>query len=1027
MERDSLQSIKLELTKSLSFSPYLRICLHPVIASSHSQIAYALLCSELQAEPAIRLSCIYTIVHYNIKGFTQHFHALLGQSITDEEIIAICSYLKVFGNVDSTAVLNNYVMHHYADESHHNAIIECLDTIRIVHQQDITLLTTLKTILNDTSAHPIIRYYALRALALYHDIKVLLPFLNQDESTLTGILDAIAFIGEDIIDTNKEKDSTPDDSNLVIELRVFLSKLLPQFGEYSLKTKIACIHALILCKHRETNEYLMKILTSDNESEKEHLLILLQHFITQLRDPEPFIRTLISLGAVTPHHNKMIIENVLTFFTTLQTDRTSTILKDKMFNYFTVSLDSFFELYRKNYMISEVEEKNLPENVQKIRNFIVSELTPQLLNMIVHYLKYNKNTEIATILTPITNHIQHIDSSSREGFLLLMEMLYDSDPKSREISASRLETIDFEKRFLRDRIVRLCAIIAKLNIQSAAPLLVKIYNYCKKYRDDVIFDACINTLAAMQYPYMLGELELMLLSGDAKEQLFALNYFIHYKDEHASAILFELLKNTPNGDEVIQIALNLLTTMQIAQFKGSTEILKNIVQTYTSNSIKKSAILCIGHCGEEKDIEWLIEIFNATNDTPLKESIIQAISSIIPRLRDFNKRSIIHFLLDCLKESAIRVRMYACAVLLQLNNKDVENYIKEMLIIKNKDIQSEILFIFNTIKLPEFSFFLLSLLKEEYAIASETIHCLHNLPSEISDEIANFIGNIYKKNGVDISSASPEAITIKHGKIDGLKKHYIMKITIPQESSPETLEETVNKRDTLHSLIINHCKNNTVHIKYILPHSIVAYSDNAMNIANACIAMEHDIKQFNQHATNLFNAIIQCYDAVVMEFGQDFIILTMDRYTHDTLYNYGIIDDGLYTSIQNDYSCNSLPYILASPEYIPIYYIANKKNALFEAQRALDEIIVMEKTKKEKEHLLAEEIRKRKLHIQSQGTTEYIETLEKVNAILRSEINEINKYVQKRSADRELNTQLLKMLENMQKKIFLEISSFMMK
>jgi len=84
--------------------------------------------------------------------------------------------------------------------------------------------------------------------------------------------------------------------------------------------------------------------------------------------------------------------------------------------------------------------------------------------------------------------------------------------------------------------------------------------------------------------------------------------------------------------------------MQIAQFKGSTEILKNIVQTYTSNSIKKSAILCIGHCGEEKDIEWLIEIFNATNDTPLKESIIQAISSIIPRLRDFNKRSIIHFL-----------------------------------------------------------------------------------------------------------------------------------------------------------------------------------------------------------------------------------------------------------------------------------------------------------------------------------------------------------------------------------------------
>ncbi len=76
---------------------------------------------------------------------------------------------------------------------------------------------------------------------------------------------------------------------------------------------------------------------------------------------------------------------------------------------------------------------------------------------------------------------------------------------------------------------------------------------------------------------------------------------------------------------------------------------------------------------------------------------------------------------------------------------------------------------------------------------------------------------------------------------------------------------------------------------------------------------------------------------------------------------------------------------------------------------------------------MLEEIKKRKIHIQSQGSADYIATLERVNGIVRNEINEINKYIQKRSTDREMNTQVAKMLDNLQKKIFIEISNFMMK
>ncbi|MGB4270534.1 MAG: hypothetical protein WBK20_15325 [Spirochaetota bacterium] len=1030
MERDILQSIKLEITKNLKFTPYLRICLHPFIAQSKSDIAHNILCAELSAEPAIRFSAIRTITYYLLPGFTDLFHTLFQHAITDDEKIQICIYLATYGNSQTVELFNNYIMDNFNKESNHTIVIQCLETLRILRYPDNSLLTTLKSIINDTGTHEVIQYYAIRTLSIYNDIHVLKSLINQNEYTLLGIFDAIAFMSNYYITQktqNKEAPEPSNEENLIIELRVFLSKMLPQFDEFSTRVKISCLNALITSKHRETNDYVLKILGGQNENEKEELLLLLQHTIMLLRDPEPLIRALISYGAISPHHNTIIVDTIINYFESFQNDRSSTLLKDKLFNYFTVTLDSFFELYRKNYMISDVEEKNYPEIFREARNFILLKFSPQILNRIIHYLRHETNDDIHKIITLLSTYMPFIDSSIRSQFSLLVEMLYDRDPKSREITASRLETIDFEKRFLQERIVRLCNIIARLNMQSAATLLVKIYNYLKKYRDEKLFDACIQTLSAMKYPYMLGELELMLLSGDRNDQLFSLKYLAHYTDQQTASILFELLKNTTNLDpEVIITALHLLLQDETTQYKNSSEILKNIVLTYNDIAIKQSAILTIGHCGDEKEIEWLITLFAETNEISLKETILQSMSSIIPRLRDFNKRGLSQFLLDCLKESGIRIRIYAIAILLQLNNKDVAKYIKEMLIIKNRDIQTEMLYIFHNYNTPEFAYFLLSLLKEEYAIAHEIIPILQNLPAEISEDIVNFIANMYRKNGIDISRAET-SLTIKPGKIDTLNDFFIITIKTYGDTNPVLLETLVTRLNTIQSLILNHCKRNNLAIHALLPGLITVYSNNPLNVADALISIIQSIQKYNDTSNTPFKAIIQSYNARVIQSGQDIIIVSDTKYTHDILYNYAIIDENLYSAIHEEFTCNRVPHILANHSHIPLFYLSNKKNSLVEAHKALDQIILTEKTKKEKEQELIEEIKKRKLQMQSQGSADYLATLERVNGILRSEINEINKYIQKRSTDRELNTQVSRMLENLQRKIFLEISNFTMK
>lgn len=1029
MERDILQSIKLELTKNLKFTPYLRICLHPLIAQSKIESAHNILYTELSAEPAIRLSAIRTITQHLRPGFADLFHSLFQQPITDDEKILICTYLATYGNEGTVQLLSEYIMQNFTRDSNYATVIQCLETLRLLRIPDNNLLTVLKNIINDTNTNEVIRFYAIRALSIYNDIHLLEALVNNNDYTLIGIFDAVSFMSEYYITQRAQKNevSGSGEEDLIIELRVFLSKILPKFDELSSRVKISCLNALMVSKHRETNDYVLKILNSQNENEKEELLILLQHKIMLLRDPEPLIRALISFGTISPHHNTIIVDTILNYFTSLQNDRSSTLLKDKLFNYFTVTLDSFFELYRKNYMIADVEEKNYPEAIRQVRHFILSKLTPQILTRIIHYLRHEKNDEIQKIINLLTNHLPFTDSSTREPFSLLIEMLYDSDPKSREISASRLETIDFEKRFLQERIVRLCTIIAQLNIQSAANLLVKIYNYLKKYRDEILFDACIQTLSKMRYPYMLGELELMLLSGDRNEQLFSLKYLVHYKDQQTASILFELLKNTTLLDpEVITTALQLLLQTETTQYKNSTEILKNIILSSNDVNIKRYAFLNIGHCGDEKELEWLMTLFMETNEIAIKETILQSIGSIIPRLRDFNKRALAQFLIDCMKESGIRIRIYACALLLQLNNKEVERYIKEMLIIKNRDIQTEILFLFRNHTLPELSYFLLSLLKEEYAVGYETISILQNLPSEICDDIVNFIGNMYRKNGIDISQ-STSSVTIKPGKIDTLKDFFIVTIKIFENTHPVLLEELVTLLNTIQSLILEHCKRNNLSLYVLLPDTITFYSNNPLNIADAFIAITQSIKQYNAATSIPFKAIIQSYNARALQSGQDITIISDQKYAYDVLYNYSIIDEYIYSAIHQEFSCNALPHILANPPHIPLYYLSNKKNSHIESQKALDQIILNEKTKKEKERELLDEIKKRKLHIQSQGSAEYLATLERVNGILRNEINEINKFIQKRSTDRELNTQVARMLENLQKKIFLEISNFIMK
>ena len=190
---------------------------------------------------------------------------------------------------------------------------------------------------------------------------------------------------------------------------------------------------------------------------------------------------------MTSRDSEIIIDIFVKYFSTVRTSKSHQLFKDKIFNYLIVTLDSYFETYRKNFMIPEIMEKDHTKETQGIRRFIINRLSPEIKRRVINHLKNEDPTLIKKVLGEISESVSYIPDEDQENFARFIEMLNERDVKSREISCARIDDIDYEKRYLRNRIVRLCRILGRLKIDEASANLVKMFNYVKKYYDEDIY------------------------------------------------------------------------------------------------------------------------------------------------------------------------------------------------------------------------------------------------------------------------------------------------------------------------------------------------------------------------------------------------------------------------------------------------------------------------------------------------------------------------------------------------------------
>ncbi|MCX7677625.1 MAG: hypothetical protein N2316_00230 [Spirochaetes bacterium] len=1052
MTTDILQSIKLEISKGFKLSPYERIALHKILGLKKSQEGMKILINDVYKDPLFRESAICELKNSNSDEVKKVFRELLSAKLTNVEMTHVFDYFEKYATKEDLPLIQELCNKHAKDSDPYIAIRAC-KVLGLKGLDDPSTVEFLKRLSFSTEVPESIRAAAIIAGAFWNDISKMEELLKENRDEIQrAVYKSLALLSEKTLNPAKTTKSEEDEmfsynpeteDKAIISVRVLLGKMTSHFDNYSTKVKVEFINAMLGCNHRETLIYIMKALTSDNPDLVENVLYTIYANIEKIRDPDSLFKSLISLSVQISRHNSLIADIFEKYFTTIPETRKNSLMRDKIFNYLTVTLETFFEVYRKEFMITSVTEKDFPENFQQIRQYILERYSPEIKKRIIHYLRNQDKSHIQRLLEDLSHNIHFMGTNETEEFSMLVEILYDADPRSRELSAVRLEDINFEKKYLRHKITRLCEIIGRLGITGAASILVKIYNYVKKYVDEEIAEAVTRCLSVLNYSYMLGELEIMLLSGELADHQKAISLISQFSDSRSLNILLDYLRE--HADQPTDIILEILEIILRRDLRANVtaaETFKMVIEKNQEPEIITLAIICLGKCGFESDLEYLDSIFRKFDKNEVKEAVVLSMGYIIEMSDSYNKRHVIGFLQEYLKEPGIKIRIYACALLISLGNRDALRAMRDMMVIKNKTIQREILLVMTQLKSVEFSYFLISLLKEDYGISSDIISALRTLPEEELTDIDHFIVNIFKKFESPDSTLLEGSRTLKlidderYVKTIETKKITILAIEISDLSTTlgkSGITKTALMLETLREQVVEEINMTKGTVTMMGKDILVAYYTDPNAACHAMLRIKSNLETINlkRSLKEKFTFCANLFTDEKKFLRGDMLFLDIDHYIHKNkmfLKNRIILDDKTSFEVKNNFHAIPLPPILF--DEILFWNLKNELvtqiNFLSIAENILKKFINEEEERKKIQQKLEEELKKQKKGQRNPTAIAYAQALENIGKILKNDLNEVNKYLLKRSSDKELINTVSKMLANAYKRYIVEVSKIIM-
>jgi len=1047
-EKNFLQSIKLEISRNFRLEPYERKAFHKILALVKSQQGKDILLREIEKGGEIRQSAISVLAEFKDPALVDIFIKLLEKDLPDDESIFI---LRFFSEIDDEKILIpviNLIEKNSGKKDKEFLVKTAFQALKRNGGGSSELLQFLNSVAADQNAQEMLLAGAINTLSIYRNITAFEELLKRNNDRISYYVFSSLYnfnlsLKQDI--ENEEDYSSPEwsppkdltaDDELLLQIKVLLGKLTARFEDFSVDTKVAYLNAMLSCNHREAVIYVMKALESKDLQLVKKTLYSIYSNLIYLRNPEKVFRSLISMNVEGGRYNDLIVDIFTKYFTERSVSRSDILFRDKQYGNITSTLETFFENYRREFMIPDVVENAFPESFRNVRQYILRNLDPEHKRRLVSAFTAEGKTRVRDMIDIIADWVIFVKDEERGPISQLLDLMLDEDRVSQENSAARIDSVNFEKRYLQSRIVRLCNIISSLKIEGAAKTLVFIYNYLKKYPDKEIFEAAVNALCRMNYSYMLSEVEIMLTAGSPEEQELAVQLLPLFTEKRLINILVEYLKQNLISESSITAGItSILAGQDIKSNINAVAVFKEIIEKNADLTIKQTAITGIGHCAFTEDIEYLNDLFHKFQEPGLKENIVKAIASIMAYRGDYNKQSLVKMVQEYLKDPGIKVRLFSCMILIRLGNKDAFRSIREMLIIKNKGIQREILSILRDIRTPDFYFFLVSLLREEFGISMDIINVLEKLPQEDLKELETFIINMFRKFEIP-QGAGLQSRDISRGTSER-RESTILLVSIEnfsRISAGLNFFQLIELYLTVDSVVLPAIGESAGVISHKDSHYVAAIFNEAENAVRAGSKIIDNIKSFNRTVSfdrRICGRLIVLTDAfsVVGEEVIEPVKLSINSNLTMPLSNVMILGSNSEEALRDRYYSTPIPELLYSND------LSDRNHFEFVTPVNFKSIAISMLQEKEEEIARQREIKAqidaqvKMLSTGNRSTTSIAIAgeLENVGIKMKGMIDEIEAYMNRRSTDRELNRSVRQMLLNVYNLYRVEISKLQIK
>ena len=639
-----------------------------------------------------------------------------------------------------------------------------------------------------------------------------------------------------------------------------------------------------------------------------------------------------------------------------------------------------------------------------------------------------------TISYPLEKKIKFIPDSEIPQIASLIEILFEPNEASRKNSSDAIADIDYKRYYLKMKMIRLCRIIGKLKINGAASKIVNSYNYLKKYPDRELSLAMEEALAELNYSYFLGEIELLLFTGTPEEQEKGLTRIAFFNEQSSINILFEYLKtNASNPSHLVGTAIKILMDYDLQNSIIAKERLKTIIETNANEETKTLAILALGHCGFETEIPYLDSLFFSAEDQKRKDVIVIAIGRIAKISNEIRPVHLKKYFQEYLKDQGINVRIYANIYLFMLGDENAVKALHDMLIIKNKTIQRKIISIIAIMGSLELSFFLISLLTDEYEVGLDIIDALKFLDEENMREIDSFIVNIFKKYGpllpednINTENLQTEKTVLLQTDIesDGLSYKDSLNTT--------PLSDAIDMNLRIIAFVLQAVEKYNGTLTLFSTGRIIAFFKDQTSAVNAAIEISKKISASNRlrKKSSYTTFVNQIITATSSFFPQELLFYPkymIDSITEKSIQNKTITDQKTQERISDYFLTELIPNLLLPYSLSLFQHFIIKNPANFKAT-ALDYLKNFQKEAEQRkfEKEFTEKLENKYLSSEAlKGTT--AGKLENILSKLKTDLDDINKYIAANSSNKQLNENAGKMLSGVYDAIKVEVSRLIIK